>query len=219
MKERAEGAHARRHRPKAPWEVTHLHCHDLPTRHVPHLLHHPVRTSSQLRDGLQVISFHLKILQGKKTISTKVAAACMCYARSKTPLKSRPVWHVDSPLSTLFSTRGHEARKKIMVLGAAGRINYCAVISSSEEDTPHNEHPKQGGCGKDRSIGGMVPWPPSVPPATSNCHHFQPLHPPRAATENAMAAFPFRNHLQPFIIFFSSVLLLPQTIMEISSFY
>lgn len=175
------------------------------------------RPSSEM--GSRSSAFTSKFCRGKKTISAKVAAACMCYARSKTPLKSRPVWHVDSPLSTLFSTRGHEARKKIMVLGAAGRINYCAVISSSEEDTPHNEHPKQGGCGKDRSIGGMVPWPPSVPPATSNCHHFQLLHPPRAATENAMAAFPFRNHLQPFIIFFSSVLLLPQTIMEISSFY
>lgn len=155
----------------------------------------------------------------KKNISVKAAAMCMCYARSKTPRKSSLAWHTDSPLSILFSIRGHEARKKIMVSGAARRINYCAVISSSEGDMPRNEHPGQGGCRKDRSIGGMVPRPPSVPPATSNCHHFQPLHPLRAATESTAAASPFRKHLQPFIIFFPSAFLLPQTIMEIPPFF
>ena len=93
-----------------------LHGHDLPARHVPHLLHHPVRTSSQLGDGLQVIGFHLKVLQGIKTISAKVAAARTCYARSETPLKSSPAWHINSPLCIPLPICVHEARNKIVVL-------------------------------------------------------------------------------------------------------
>ena len=43
-----------------------LHCHDLLTGHMPHLLHHPVRPPAQLHDGLQVICLHLKVLQETK---------------------------------------------------------------------------------------------------------------------------------------------------------
>jgi hypothetical protein len=46
-----------------------LHCHDLPAGHVTHLLHHPVRTSSQLHYRLQVICLHLKVLQGGKVVT------------------------------------------------------------------------------------------------------------------------------------------------------
>lgn len=46
-----------------------LHRHDLPAGHVPHLLHHTVRTSPQLHYGLQVIRLHLKVLQGGKVVT------------------------------------------------------------------------------------------------------------------------------------------------------
>lgn len=40
-----------------------LHSHDQATGDVPHFVHHAVRAAAQLRDLLQVIGLHLKILQ------------------------------------------------------------------------------------------------------------------------------------------------------------
>lgn len=70
-----------------------LHCHDLPAGHVPHLLHHPVRTSSQLGDGLQVIGLHLKVLGDKNHQWPLGVSSVLC------PL----VWLILPPVQPLHS--------------------------------------------------------------------------------------------------------------------
>lgn len=56
-----------------PERQLYLHRHDLPAGHVSHLLHHPVRASPQLHYRFQVISLHLKVLQGTKVVTKEAS--------------------------------------------------------------------------------------------------------------------------------------------------
>lgn len=51
---------------------TYFNGHDGTTLGVPHLLHHPIGSTAQLRDGHQVIGLHLKVLGGQKREKTQV---------------------------------------------------------------------------------------------------------------------------------------------------
>lgn len=51
-----------------------LDSHDNTAGHVLHLVHHPVRSSPELRDLLQVIGLHHKVLDGGK--EARVTHSC-----------------------------------------------------------------------------------------------------------------------------------------------
>lgn len=50
----------------AEWDPAYLHGHDGAALGMPHLLYHPIGSTSQFRDGHQVIGLHLKVLGGQK---------------------------------------------------------------------------------------------------------------------------------------------------------
>lgn len=55
--------------------LAYLDGHDGATLGVPHLLHHPIGSTAQLRDGHQVIGLHLKVLGGQKKERPQVRRA------------------------------------------------------------------------------------------------------------------------------------------------
>lgn len=77
--------------------MSHLHGHDQAAGHVPHLVHHTVRSSTELTDLLQVIGFHLEILlqtrQRDKRSKCSNSASAEAFLWFAGPLYT--LWHLN----------------------------------------------------------------------------------------------------------------------------
>lgn len=83
---------------------THLHSHDQAAGHVPHLVHHAVRSSAELADLLQVIGLHLEIL--KKRDEVKHGRSC----------EDPTTEHGNTTSQTENFSAGFKQKKKIFTL-------------------------------------------------------------------------------------------------------